>query len=82
MKLQLHKGGLELLRIIQVADVLKEPVPQSDGGIDNGSMARRKRSAEEPIEALQLLLGLLHVGNQMGEFVPQRFCLTGQLHVL
>ena len=39
MKLKLHKGGLELLRIIQVANILKEPVPQRDGGIDDGSVA-------------------------------------------
>jgi hypothetical protein len=39
MKLHLHERGLELFRVFQVRDILKESVPQGYAGIDDRSMA-------------------------------------------
>jgi hypothetical protein len=52
MGLQLDQGSLEFFWVVQVPDVLEEPVPQRDGRVDDCSMARGKRGAKEPVKAL------------------------------
>jgi hypothetical protein len=71
MKLQLHEGGLEILGVVNMPDVLKESIPQGDARVDDRSMAGRKGGAEERPKALQVPLGVFDLANQVGELVPQ-----------
>jgi hypothetical protein len=52
MKLHLHKGSFQLVGVIQVPNVCEQPVPQGNGGVHGGSVARGERGAEKSVKAM------------------------------